>query len=64
MGVPTLSSLDADAAPALIELGGDTPDEVLARFSVLVGGLGDMIAGLDLNPVIAGADGALVVQDA
>lgn len=36
--------------------------EMLARFSVLVHCLGDMIAELDLNPVIAGADGAIAVD--
>ena len=36
--------------------------EMLARFSVLVHCLGDMIAELDLNPVIAGANGAIAVD--
>ena len=36
--------------------------EMLARFSVLVASLGDMIAELDLNPVIAGAEGAIAVD--
>ncbi len=36
----------------------------LARFSVLVACPGDMIAELDLNPVIAGAEGVLVEPNA
>jgi len=36
----------------------------LARFSVLVACPGDMIAKLDLNPVIAGAEGVLVEPNA
>ena len=70
--------LDTDAALSLVDglragrlLGGvrgrpasdrRALGEALARFSVLVHCLGDMIAELDLNPVIAGADGAIAVD--
>ncbi len=70
--------LDAEAALALIDRlragrlldgvrGRPASDraalgEALARFSVLVACLGDVIAELDLNPVIAGTDGAIAVD--
>jgi acyl-CoA synthetase (NDP forming) len=40
----------------------DALAETLARFSVLAAALGDNIAELDLNPVIAGPDGATAVD--
>ena len=40
----------------------DALAETLARFSVLAATLGDRIAELDLNPVIAGPDGAIAVD--
>ncbi len=40
----------------------DALADALARFSVLAAALGDRIAELDLNPVIAGPDGALAVD--
>ncbi len=40
----------------------DAVCESLARFSVLAATLGDLIAEFDLNPVIAGPDGAVAVD--
>jgi acyl-CoA synthetase (NDP forming) len=36
--------------------------ETIARFSVLAAALGDLIAELDVNPLIAGPDGAIAVD--
>jgi len=40
----------------------DALADMLARFSVLAATLGATISELDLNPVIAGPDGALAVD--
>ena len=40
----------------------DSLASMLARFSMLAHALGDMIAELDLNPVIAGPDGVVAVD--
>jgi acetate---CoA ligase (ADP-forming) len=56
-GYPLLAGYRGRAAADLPSL-----TRLIARFSILVATLGDLISEIDINPVIAGANGAIAVD--